>query len=53
MILSAYVAVADEIAARQLERYFKSGSRKAFEKKRFLAAGNNIVCLGEPQGALL
>lgn len=53
MILSAYVAVTDENAARRLERYFKSGSGKAFAKKRFLAAGNNIVCLGEPQKASL
>jgi predicted GIY-YIG superfamily endonuclease len=36
MILGAYVAVPGEIAARRLERYFKSGSGKAFAKKRFL-----------------
>jgi putative endonuclease len=35
--LVAYVAVADEDNARRLERYFKSGSGKAFAKKRFLA----------------
>jgi putative endonuclease len=35
-ILRSYVAVADEAAARTLERYFKSGSGKAFAKKRFL-----------------
>lgn len=35
--LGAYVAVADEKMARRLERYFKSGSGKAFAKKRFLA----------------
>jgi putative endonuclease len=34
--LEAYVAVADEVTARALERYFKSGSGKAFAKKRFL-----------------
>lgn len=34
--LEAYVAVGSEFAARQLERYFKSGSGKAFAKKRFL-----------------
>jgi putative endonuclease len=34
--LEAYVAVGDETTARQLERYFKSGSGKAFAKKRFL-----------------
>jgi len=28
--------VADKITARRLERYFKSGSGKAFAKKRFL-----------------
>jgi putative endonuclease len=33
-ILRAYVA--DEASARSLERYFKSGSGKAFAKKRFL-----------------
>jgi predicted GIY-YIG superfamily endonuclease len=35
--LRSYVAVADEPHARQLERYFKSGSGKAFAKKRLLA----------------
>ncbi len=35
--LRAYVAVATETQARALERYFKSGSGKAFAKKRFLA----------------
>jgi putative endonuclease len=34
--LKSYVAVADEATARRLERYFKSGSGKAFAKKRFL-----------------
>jgi putative endonuclease len=34
--LRSYVAVADERTARNLERYFKSGSGKAFAKKRFL-----------------
>jgi predicted GIY-YIG superfamily endonuclease len=37
LTLEAYVAVADEATARKLERYFKSGSGKAFAKKRFLA----------------
>ena len=37
VVLVAYVAVGDEITARRLERYFKSGSGKAFAKKRFLA----------------
>jgi putative endonuclease len=36
VVLRSYVAVADEATARRLERYFKSGSGKAFAKKRFL-----------------
>ena len=35
-ILRSYVAVNDEATARRLERYSKSGSGKAFAKKRFL-----------------
>jgi len=35
-VLRSYVAVADEVTARRLERYFKSGSDKVFAKKRFL-----------------
>jgi putative endonuclease len=38
VILKSYVAVTDETTARKLERYFKSGSGKAFAKKRFLAS---------------
>jgi putative endonuclease len=38
VVLRTYVAVADEVTARSLERYFKSGSGKAFAKKRFLAS---------------
>lgn len=34
--LESYVAVADEAVARALEIYLKSGSGKAFAKKRFL-----------------
>jgi hypothetical protein len=34
--LAAYVAVASATHARRLERYFKSGSGKAFAKKRLL-----------------
>lgn len=34
--LKSYVAVPDGKTARDLERYFKSGSGKAFAKKRFL-----------------
>jgi predicted GIY-YIG superfamily endonuclease len=33
--LKSYVAVEDEPTARALEIYFKSGSGKAFAKKRF------------------
>ncbi|CAN7572506.1 GIY-YIG nuclease family protein [Bradyrhizobium sp. LjRoot220] len=35
-LLRSYVAVGDQVTARRLERYFKSGSGKAFTKKRFL-----------------
>jgi hypothetical protein len=34
-VLRCHVAVADEVTARRLERYFKSVSGKAFSKKRF------------------
>jgi putative endonuclease len=33
--LKSYVAVQTEETARQLEKYFKSGSGKAFANKRF------------------
>jgi predicted GIY-YIG superfamily endonuclease len=33
--LKTYVAVGDKETARALERYFKSGSGKAFANKRF------------------
>ena len=36
LVLKSYVAVETEAHARQLEVYFKSGSGKAFAKKRFL-----------------
>lgn len=39
VMLRSYVAVQDEKTARSLELYFKSGSGKAFAKKRFLTAG--------------
>jgi putative endonuclease len=35
-VLKSYVAVQDGTHARRLERYFKSGSGKAFAKKRLL-----------------
>jgi putative endonuclease len=34
-LLGGYIAVETEVIARRLERYFKSGSGKAFAKKRF------------------
>ena len=37
LVLKSYVAVETELVARALERYFKSGSGKAFAYKRFLA----------------
>ena len=38
--LKAYVGVETETNARQLERYFKSGSGKAFASKRFWQPGS-------------
>jgi putative endonuclease len=38
VVLRSYVAVASEPHARRLERYFKSGSGKAFANKRLLEA---------------
>ncbi|MGO9601860.1 MAG: GIY-YIG nuclease family protein [Candidatus Binataceae bacterium] len=35
LTLKTYVAVETEVLARSLERYFKSGSGKAFANKRF------------------
>ena len=35
VVLKTYVAVETEANARQLERYFKTGSGKAFASKRF------------------
>jgi putative endonuclease len=34
--LKTYVAVETETKARELEKYFKSGSGKAFARKRFM-----------------
>ena len=39
--LTSYVAVELETTARQLERYFKSGSGKAFAKKRLMSLSTN------------
>tara|TARA_R110000868_G_scaffold11116_2_gene54447 strand:- start:2994 stop:3230 length:237 start_codon:yes stop_codon:yes gene_type:complete len=36
MKLTTYVAVETEAKARELEKYFKSGSGKAFARKRFM-----------------
>ena len=35
MVLKSYVAVSTQRNARELERYFKSGSGKAFATRRF------------------
>ena len=35
--IDAYIAVSTEIKARELEKYFKTGSGKAILKKRILA----------------
>ena len=40
VFLRSYVAVANEAHARKLERYFKSGSGKAFAMKRLLEKRN-------------
>ena len=40
--LQSYIAVPAELHARQLERYFKSGSGKAFAKKRLIAGGTPL-----------
>jgi len=36
VLLKSYIAVETELHARQLERYFKSGSGKAFALKRLI-----------------
>ena len=41
--LRSYVAVETDLHARKLERYFKSGSGKAFAKKRLLRAMKEIL----------
>ena len=37
VVLRSYIAVQSQGGARNLERYFKSGSGKAFAKKRLLS----------------
>ena len=37
VVLISYIAVQTEKKARELEKYFKSGSGKAFANKRFLS----------------
>ncbi|MBE9556690.1 MAG: GIY-YIG nuclease family protein [Proteobacteria bacterium] len=37
VVLKSYIAVETERNARDLEKYFKSGSGKAFARKRILA----------------
>ena len=41
VVLKAYIGVETEANARQLERYFKTGSGKAFASKRFFANSSN------------
>lgn len=45
-VLRSYVAVGSEPHARQLERYFKSGSGKAFARKRLLPASRTARAVG-------
>jgi putative endonuclease len=42
IVLKSYVAVCGEPHARELERYFKSGSGKAFAKKRLCQSGPKV-----------
>jgi putative endonuclease len=51
--LKCYIAVETEMHARQLERYFKSGSGKAFAKKRYcgLALGTLPSARPPPDGS--
>jgi len=49
--LKSYVAVPIEKAAHELERCFKSGSGKAFAKRRFWKAGHfRLLVAGHPCG---
>ncbi len=49
--LSSYVAVRDEQTARTLELYFKSGSGKAFARKRFGLAPTAVEGHSPGEGA--
>jgi predicted GIY-YIG superfamily endonuclease len=42
-ILGSYIAVTEQATARRLELYFKSGSGKAFAKKRLLEQNYQIA----------
>lgn len=42
VVLRSYVAIEEEAGARKLELYFKSGSGKAFAKKRFLGKPGSV-----------
>jgi putative endonuclease len=42
-VLRSYVAVGNETHARRLERYFKSGSGKAFANKRLLEKADSAA----------
>jgi putative endonuclease len=44
-VLRSYVAVMDEATGRKLERSFKSGSGKAFAKKRLLEPRSRLSSL--------
>ena len=41
--LKSYIGVETEPIARQLERYFKSGSGRAFAKKRLWQASSDLL----------
>ena len=43
MALKSYIAVEGETHARRLERYFKSGSGKAFANKRLIAVPQDPI----------
>jgi predicted GIY-YIG superfamily endonuclease len=43
LVLKSYIAVEGEPHARRLERYFKSGSGKAFANKRLIAVPKDPI----------
>lgn len=48
--LKSYVAVESETVARKLERYFKSGSGKAFANKRLWQLGSGCAAARPARG---